>query len=214
VYPRRFPARSGDFRMASLDDELDMINGLNRASGRRIGIYPELKRPAWHRREGVDGARLLLAALARHGYEGPDDPVFLQCFDARELRRIREDLGCRLRLVQLIGDNSWGESDTNYDELLTPAGLRRIAEYADGVGPWLKQLYALEAIDGEPVSSGFVAHAHAAGLVVHPYTFRADDLEPCFENFESMVLWFCEVLGIDGLFTDFPDLAVAALRQS
>lgn len=212
VFPGRFPARSGRFAMASLDDELTMISGLNRASGRAVGIYPEVKAPAWHQQEGVDAAALLIKALARHGYQNREDPVFLQCFDARELRRIREKLGCRLTLVQLIADNSWGESDTDYDYLLTPKGLKEVAEYADAIGPWLRQLYTLEPIDGAPVSSGVVSRAQAAGLQVHPYTFRADALEPCFEDFSGMVHWFCDGLGIDGLFTDFPDLAIAALR--
>ncbi|NNE59967.1 MAG: glycerophosphodiester phosphodiesterase, partial [Woeseia sp.] len=211
VFPDRFPARSGRFRIATLDDELQMVAGLNRSRKRRIGIYPELKAPAWHRTEGVDGARLLLAALSRYGYTSKADPVFLQCFDARELRRIREELGCRLRTVQLIADNSWGESDTDYEQLLTAQGLENVAEYADAIGPWLRQLYVLAPIDGTPVSSGLVSLAHSAGLEVHPYTFRADALEPCFEDFDTMVHWFCDTLGIDGLFTDFPDLAISAL---
>lgn len=213
VFPTRFPARSGHFRIAALDDELAMIAGLNRASGREVGIYPEIKRPAWHREEGVDAAALLLDALARHGYRDPASRVFLQCFDAAELRRVREELGCRLRLVQLIGDNDWGEAATDYDALQTEEGLAGIAEYADAVGPWLRQLVRAAPIDGEPVSSGFVGRAHAAGLAVHPYTFRADAVEPGFGDFAAMVRWFADSLAVDGLFTDFPDLALAALRR-
>lgn len=212
VFPGRFPARSGHFSIATLDDELAMIAGLNHASGRKVGIYPEVKAPAWHHQEGVDAARLLLEALARHGYRSSDDPVFLQCFDAAELRRIREDLGSRLSLVQLIADNAWGESTTDYDFLRTEQGLREVAEYADAIGPWLKQVYTLEPIDGTPVSSGLVSRAHSLSLQVHPYTFRADALEPCFEDFATMVHWFADVTNIDGLFTDFPDLAISALR--
>ncbi|MGB5346815.1 MAG: glycerophosphodiester phosphodiesterase [Woeseia sp.] len=211
VFPGRFPARTGHFGIATLDDELALIAGLNRASGCRIGIYPEVKAPAWHHAEGVDASRLLLKALGRQGYLAKSDPVFVQCFDALETRRIREELGCELRLVQLIADNSWGESSTDYDHLRSQRGLQEVAEYADAIGPWLRQLYTLEPIDGTPVSSGLVSQAHAVGLQVHPYTFRADALEPCFEDFASMVHWFYEATGMDGLFTDFPDLAIAAL---
>jgi len=211
AFPGRFPARSGRFRIAALEDELSLIAGLNRASGRRVGIYPEIKRPAWHREEGVDSARLLLETLAAFGYRAPSDPVFLQCFDALELRRVREELGCRLRLVQLVGENDWGEAPTDYTALRTADGLARVAEYADGLGPWLNQLYELEPINGDPVSSGLASRAHEAGLVVHPYTFRADALPPGFAAFEPMVRWFADNLGIDGLFTDFPDRARAAL---
>ncbi|MDZ7643634.1 MAG: glycerophosphodiester phosphodiesterase [Woeseiaceae bacterium] len=123
VFPERFPARAGTFRVASLDDELTMIRGLNRATGRTVGIYPEIKSPAWHHDAGVDSAALLLDLLARHGYREASDPAFVQCFDAGELRRIRVDLGCRLPLVQLAGDDAWQESATDYAALLTPRAL-------------------------------------------------------------------------------------------
>lgn len=211
VYPQRFPTHLGSFHIASLREELEMVEGLNRSTGRRAGIYPEAKRPAWHRGEGIDLAALLVDVLTEYGYRSHDDAAWLQCFDATELRRIREQLGCELKLVQLIGENSWNESATDYDALRTPAGLREIATYADGIGPWLGQLYTLADIDGQPVSTGLVTAARSAGLVVHPYTFRADDLMPGFASFESMVHWFVSGLGIDGLFTDFPDRARAAL---
>ncbi len=211
VYPQRFPTDLGAFQIVSLREELEMIHGLNKATGRRVGIYPEAKRPAWHRGEGIDLAALLVDILSEHGYRTRQDAAWLQCFDATELRRVREELGCKLKLVQLIGENSWNESATDYETLKTPAGLREIAAYADGVGPWLGQLYTLAEIDGQPVSKGLVTAARSAGLVVHPYTFRADDLMPGFVSFESMVHWFVSSLGIDGLFTDFPDRARAAL---
>lgn len=214
VYPGRFPTESGRFSIATLRDEIELLQGLNRSSGGDVGIYPEVKSPHWHRQEGVDLSKLLLGVLDEYGYRSSDDNVFVQCFDATELRRIREDLGSDLRLVQLIGENSWGESATDYDVLKTASGLREIAKIADGVGPWIYQLFTLAEIDGQPISSGFVRAAHAAGLLVHPYTFRADDLPPGFENMSEMVDWFVGTLRIDGLFTDFTDVAVRALRGS
>lgn len=214
VFPGRFPARRGRFRIASLDDELEMIAGLNRASGRSVGIYPEIKRPAWHHAEGADCAALLLETLDRFGYREPGQAVFVQCFDAAELRRVREQLGCRLRLVQLIAENDWQESATDYTALRSDEGLAAVADYADAIGPWLRQLYVSEPINGDPVSSGLASRAHAAGLAVHPYTFRADAIEPGFADFASMVRWCHANLAIDGLFTDFPDLALAALAAA
>lgn len=213
VFPGRFPARTGRFRLNTLDEELAMVVGLNRATGRRVGVYPEIKSPAWHHAEGVDSAALVLEVLAAHGFRDPADPVFVQCFDAAELRRIREELGTPLPLVQLLGDNSWRESATDYDYLQTAEGLAEVAEYADGCGPWIRQLYTREPIAGEPVTTGFVARAHAAGLVVHPYTFRADAVDEGFANFAAQVRWCVRELAVDGLFTDFPDRARAALRD-
>jgi glycerophosphoryl diester phosphodiesterase len=206
-FPNRYPARSGNFRIASFEEELEFIAGLNRSSGRSVGIYPEIKRPAWHQADGVDMSPKLLEILDRFGYRESSDPVFMQCFDARELGRLRHELGCRLRLIQLVGENDWQESDTDYDQLRTGEGLAQVAKTADGIGPGLWQLYSLAEIDGQPVSTGLVSQAHSHGLAVHPYTFRADQLPPGFETFEAAVQWFVETLGIDGLFTDFPDKA-------
>ena len=211
VYPNRFPTGVGTFRVPTLREEIKLIQGLNKATGRNAGIYPEIKSPAWHRGEGVDLSSLVIEQLDDLGYRTKADPVYLQCFDAAEVRRIRLDLGCGLRLVQLLGENSWGESDTDYDALKTPSGLAALADVADGIGPWLGQLVTTAEVDGTPITTGLVSAAHSAGLEVHPYTFRADQLPPGFETMEEMVRWFVETLRIDGLFTDFPDLAIKAL---
>src|SRR5688572_1776249 len=84
-YPLRFPLDTGLFGIATLEDELRLIHGLNRSMGRTVGIYPEIKEPTWHREQGVDLARLLLAELKTFGYARKDDAVFVQCFDAAEL---------------------------------------------------------------------------------------------------------------------------------
>jgi len=211
VFPSRFPTGVGNFRVPTLREEVKLIQGLNKATGRVVGIYPEIKRPAWHRSEGIDISPIALQLLDDLGYRTKADPIYLQCFDATEVRRLRLDLGCKLKLIQLLADNSWGESETDYDQLMTSEGLNSLASVVDGVGPWLAHLVKLAEVDGQPVSTGLVSAAHAAGLKVHPYTFRADQLAPGFENMTEMVAWFVETLGIDGLFTDFPDMALAAL---
>ncbi|MEQ9561448.1 MAG: glycerophosphodiester phosphodiesterase [Woeseiaceae bacterium] len=211
AFPGRFPIDQGHFRIVTLAREIEMILGLNRATGRNVGIYPEIKAPAWHHAEGIDVARLVLEMLGDYGYKGRQDQAYVQCFDAVELRRIRDELQCDLKLVQLIGENSWGESSSDYDQLRTPEGLQALAAVADGIGPWIGQLYTLAEIDGHPVSTGLVKSAHKAGLTVHPYTFRADALPAGFDDFNEFIQWFAADLSVDGLFTDFPDLAARAL---
>ncbi len=213
VFPGRFPADTGNFRVNTLAEELRFIQGLNQASGRNIGIYPEIKAPAWHREEGVDLAALTLDVLREFGYEAPDDRVFVQCFDWDETRRIRSELGCRLPLIQLIADPAWNESTTDYAFLLTDAGLADMASVVDGIGPWLNQLYSLEAIDGCPVSSGVVSAARERGLAVHPYTLRRDQLPDGFASFDELLAFCVDTLKVDGVFTDFPDLAVDWLAE-
>ena len=214
AFAGRFPYKKGEFNFSTLSEEIELTQGLNRSTGRNVGIYPEIKSPAWHHDEGVDVARLLLDTLDGYGYTDSNDAIFVQCFDSRELRRIREELGCKLQLVQLVAENSWNESDTDYDEMKTVDGLARVAEYADGLGPWIGQLYTLAEIDGHPISTGYVNHAHEAGLMVHPYTFRADQLGPGFEDYAEMVRWFTETVKVDGLFTDFADLTLSALAKA
>ncbi len=213
AFPGRFPAGVGTFRIPTLREEIKLIQGLNRATGRETGIYTEIKRPAWHKGEGVDLSALVLQLLDDHGYRGRNDYAFVQCFDAAEVRRLRHELGCQLKLVQLLADNSWGESDTDYGPLQTAAGLKQLAETVDGIGPWIGQLVRTADIDGHAISTGLVSAAHDAGLLVHPYTFRAEQLAPGFDSLQEMVAWFVEQLAIDGLFTDFPDQALAALQH-
>ncbi len=213
VFPNRFPTGQGEFRIPTLREEIKLVQGLNKSTGRSVGIYVELKRPAWHLADGVDLSPILLQLLDDFGYRSRDDHAFVQCFDAAEVRRIRQDLGCELKLVQLLGENDWGESDTDYEHLKTSEGLREIAATADGVGPWIGHLIKMAEIDGRPVSTGLVSAAHDAGLVVHPYTFRADQLAPGFDSLEEMIRWFVDELSIDGVFTDFPDLAISAMQD-
>lgn len=206
VFPGRFPPRSGTLRVNTFAEELEFVAGMNAASGRSVGVYPEIKAPAWHRREGVDLAGLTLDILERFGYRERSAPCFVQCFDWQETRRLRDTLQTDLKLVQLLADPDWGESDTDYAALLSREGIAEMAGVADGVGPWLQQLYQVEPIDGCPISTGFVAAAQAAGLEVHPYTFRKDALPPGFADFEALLRFFVDDLAVDGLFTDFPDI--------
>ena len=100
----------------------------------------------------------------------------------------------------------------DYDALRSAAGLDEIATYADGIGPWIPQLYRPDENSGELRSTGLVEEAQARGLAVHPYTARADDLPPGVAGFEELHhLLFGEL--VDGIFTDFPDRS-KALRQT
>jgi glycerophosphoryl diester phosphodiesterase len=202
VFPGRYPAQRGDFRLHTLAEEIDFIQQVNDETGRKVGIYPEIKRPNWHRSEGVDLAPRLLRVLAEFGYESHEDAVYVQCFDAAELRRIRHQLECPLKLVQLIGD-------TNYEEMLSPSGLKMLAETVDAIGPNILHFFEAADIDEAIKVNSLAELAHAAGLAVHPYTFRADELPPGFATFEDLIHCFVVDIGVDGLFTDFPDRAIA-----
>jgi len=199
VFPGRYPAGRGRFGIATFEEELEFVAGLNRTTGRTVGVYPEIKQPAWHRRAGHDPAAAVIALVVRHGYATKADPCVVQCFDPEETVRIRRELGWKGRLVQLVGG-------AEQDQLVGDEGLARIAEVADGIGPALDRVVGP---DGRP--TGLVERAHARGLFVHPYTFRSDAL-PGWATDAGGCLDVLRGAGIDGLFSDFPDVAVARFR--
>jgi glycerophosphoryl diester phosphodiesterase len=200
-------------RINSLAEELALVRGLNAATGRRVGIYTEVKSPGWHREAGKDLSLLVLAVLAEYGYRAGTDDAWLQCFDAAELERIRFGLGSELRLVQLIGENAWHEAPTDYDRLRTAAGLRAVAGYAQGIGPWIAQIVTWPTRGAAPSLTTLVADAHAAGLVVHPYTFRIDDLPANAPDAAAVHRALFETAGVDGIFTDFTDRTLELLGR-
>ncbi len=208
VYPARFPLVATGLRVPTLEEEIHFISGLNRSRQHQAGLYIELKSPRMHQHKGWDITEQVMAVLRSTGYDERPDQVYLQCFDDATLRRLRHEFTTPLPLIQLIADNSWGEdSAVDYDYLRSPAGLADIATYADGIGPWLMQIYRGRDDNGEAILSDLVSQARQQGLKVHPYTFRRDELPNGIDNFEQLLeLFLCE-LRVDGLFTDFPDLA-------
>lgn len=205
AWAARFGERGLPLRIHSLADELRLIRGLNATTGREAGIYTEVKSPAWHRAQGKDPSVIVLRTLAEFGYRSRRDRAYVQCFDFDELRRMRADLRTDLKLVQLIGENAWAESDTDYEHLRTPAGLREIARFADGIGPWIPHVVTWPERGGAAVVTGLVREAHAAGLVVHPYTFRLDQLPPNAPDAAAVHRVLFDSVRVDGVFTDFPD---------
>jgi glycerophosphoryl diester phosphodiesterase len=201
-FPERFPPETAIFRIATLAEELALISGLNRSMGRNVGIYPEIKHPQWHRAHGIDLARLLIDQLDAHGYRDAGAAAFVQCFDAAELRRVREELGCKLELVQLVG------VEPEYAELVSREGLAHVARYADALGPRLTQLVTVDEAQGVARPSDLAREARRAGLKLHPYTFRRDELPSWAVGFEELLSLFIAQVGVDGLFCDQPDIAV------
>ena len=213
VFPSRFPRGASSFAIPTLAEEIELIQGMNLSTGREAGLYLEIKAPAWHRAEGQDISRVALGVLGDYGYADPDDLVFLQCFDWHETRRIREQLGWRGKLIQLLGENAWCEApDVDYDALRTRDGLTAIAKIADGIGPSMHDVVTGVDPGGRPMVSDLVANAHVLGLAVHPYTFRADALPDYTDSLEDALRIFLVEVDVDGVFTDFPDRAVAFLR--
>jgi glycerophosphoryl diester phosphodiesterase len=192
VYPKRFPVNIGIFKMHTLTEEIELIQGLNRSTKKSVGIYPEIKDPGFHRKEGKDISKIVLKILSDYGYNEKSDPCIVQCFDAGELRRIREELNCKLFLTQLM------EFPDGFDH------LEKYAAYADAVGPSVEQLVLATFGKTSTEKKEIVKRAHSLNLKVHAYTFRMDD-HPNFNNFEELLNFGFNDLELDGVFTDFPD---------
>ncbi len=204
-WPQRFKERAIRFGIVTLDEELALIKGLNSATRHRAGIYTEIKSPGWHRKQGKDSTHIILECLKKHGYSKDTDLVYLQCFDDLELIRIHDELGSELKLIQLIGENHWNESGTDYDQLRTAHGLKEISRYAQGIGPPIDRIAYWTDQTQPACITDLAASAHSLGLAVHPYTARLDQLpNRCPSWHELHKALFLEA-GVDGLFSDFPD---------
>jgi len=209
-FPGRYTHLDSRFRVPTLAEEITLIQGLNRSTGRNIGVYIEPKSPAWHDNEGRDLVREVVKVLDHFGYKQRKDKVCLQSFDTKYLEYARHELQSDLKLVQLIGDNSWGESDVDFDSLITRQGLKSISNLVDGIGPWLLQVIQLSEEEA-PDISGLTALAHQLGLFVHAYTLRADQLPAEAGGIENITRFLARKVGLDGVFTDHPDQVIHAL---
>jgi glycerophosphoryl diester phosphodiesterase len=203
----RLPFRShqydGRFEVATFDEVIELAQKLRTASGGSVGIYPETKHPTYFRSIGLPLEEKLLASLAKHGWNDRKAPVFIQSFEAGNLRELRKKT--TVRLIQLLS------SAVKFDE----DGLKAIATYADGIGPEKKMLIPV-ALDGSlKPPTDLVERAHRLGLLVHVWTVRPEPqfLPAGYKGDVGAEFLQLQKLGVDGVFTDVPDLAVAAFRK-
>jgi glycerophosphoryl diester phosphodiesterase len=188
----------GRFEVPTFDEVIELAQQLGNELGRPIGVYPETKHPTYFRGIGLPLEDRLLASLDRHGWNTASAPVFIQSFETN-LREIRPKT--RIKLIQLL------EGKVPTDE-----ELRAIGSYADGIGPSTR-LVIPAAADGTLLApNDLVARAHAAGLVVHVWTLRSEPafLSPFYDGDVGVEFRRFRDLGVDGIFTDFPDAAARA----
>jgi glycerophosphoryl diester phosphodiesterase len=206
VYPNRWNNHGSTlhFRIPTLAEVIELVQGLNRTTGRNVGIYPETKHSTWIAEQGQNLEQIVLDVLHQYGYRSAADHVVIQSFEPESLQRLRA-LGSELTHVQLMGT---GRADA---WMTTAAGLDQIATFANGIGPSINLIFDRQ---GKPVNDNFlVREAHARGLIVHPYTVRRDNLPPYANSVDELLEKVLFEAGADGLFCDFPDLAVQFLKK-
>ncbi|MGE0228098.1 MAG: glycerophosphodiester phosphodiesterase family protein [Dehalococcoidia bacterium] len=224
-------------RIPTLREIIELVRREEAAHGRAIGIYPETKHPTYFRRLGLPLEEPLLEILHHYGYDRSDSPVFIQSFEVGNLRWLRERT--LVPLIQLVEDATHrpfdladGGDARTYGDLITRDGLDAVASYADGVGVW-KELVVPGDGSAALTPSALVETAHRAGLLVHAWTLRRENyflphpdrrgLPPGPDAAEEAVHDYARApgdlegearrllaLGIDGFFTDHPDIGVAA----
>ncbi len=220
----RSTRHDGQFDVPTFEEILKLLARVNIGRTAPVGAYPETKHPTYFNKIGLPHDAPLLALLNEYGYRGPKSPVFIQSFEVDNLKALRAKTD--LPLIQLM-DADGAPADqpqTSYASMASVDGLKRIAAYANGVGPNKAMIIGRNALGflGQPTK--FVADAHAAGLKVHPWTFRAENfflpsnhktgLNPGSHGDIAGEMQAYLKTGIDGLFTDNTPQAAALLRKS
>lgn len=233
--PYRDQSFNGLYEIPSFREIIQLVLQYEKETGRPVGIYPETKHPSYFRQQGLPLEEALIDTLVESGFVNPKR-VFIQSFEVSNLRDIVKPLlaekGLRLPLIQLFDEFTLqpydyvlaGRKET-YGDLIQKDSLKSlVATYASGIGVW-KASFIKRAplatpidLDGNGVADvtekltgevlPVVADAHAAGLLVHPYTMRneerflAQGYRSASDEYQALI-----ELGVDGFFSDFPDTA-------
>ena len=219
IQPRKTRASAWDgvYEVPTLQEVIDLVKRRNAETGRQVCIYPETKHPTYFLDKGLDITKALLDALNANGYTDASAPVFVQGFETGNLKELAGKT--KVRLVQLLDDFGARPYDLvragdprTYKDLMAPASLKEIATYAYGIGPWKRTILPEDANGVLQAPTSLIEDAHAAGLKVHPYTFRDDPsfLVEAYNNDPVAEYHQFFKLGVDGLFSDFPDTALRA----
>lgn len=209
----------GLYQVPTLEEIVSLVRAKETEVERQIGIYPELKHSEFLlQEEGIDTVDLLLLELKRLGVTA-EDPVFIQSFEVGPLQRLNQRSA--FRLVQLVSTEGGpaDEPEMRYADMVTPSGLAEIATYADAVGANIGLV-----LDAAGQATPLIADAQAAGLLVHAWTLRKEnaflpaalrigDSEAGTGN-SAALFALLRKAGVEGVFTDDPALAVAALEAS
>lgn len=208
----------GLYPVPTFDEIVALVRAKEAETGRRIGLYPELKHPTFLlQNAGIDMVDLMVAALRKHDFDDADERVFVQVFEVEPLRRL--DRLVETPLVQLVAAEG-GPADApalRYADMIAPSGLAEIATYADAIGADLRVL-----LTESGASTVVTQAAKDAGLDVHAWTLRRENAflpaqlrsaggEGAAGDLAGLV-GLLERAGVDGVFTDNVAETVRAVR--
>ncbi|WP_433790414.1 glycerophosphodiester phosphodiesterase [Actinoplanes sp. CA-252034] len=211
----------GYFEVPTFQEMLDLRKRLSKELGRDLGVFPETKHPTFFRSIGLELEKPLVRTLRRNGLDKRGAKVFIQSFEAANLRDLADDHRVEVPLVFLSSAAGTPFNDPRtYADYLSPTGLKELSGFVDGIGPEKGQIIPRKPDGTLGAPTSLVADAHAAGIKVIPYTFRAEnsflptelrvgaDATAYGRSIDEQVTFLRT--GIDGLFTDNPDIGVLA----
>jgi len=212
---------NGLYQVPTFAEIVQLKEAKEAQTGRTIGLYPELKHPTLMlEQEGIDMVDLLVAQLEEFDLAGADAKVFIQIFEVGPLQRLNKLVDTPLVLLVAPSGGPYDEPDMRWADIISPAGLAEVAQYADGIGPWLG--HALDPATMQ--ATDLVANAHLAGLKVHPWTLRKENgFMPSAlrsgaadaDDGQYKPLWNAAIAtGADGFFTDNVKEFVELLRDT
>jgi glycerophosphoryl diester phosphodiesterase len=215
-------AYDGEFEIPTFAEILELLQAEEKRHGRRIGVYPETKHPSYFASIGLAHEEPLLKTLAQFGMNSADSLVFIQSFEVGNLQALRPKT--KLKLIQLMDEKGAAADrpDWPYQMMASADGLKQVAAYADGIGPNKAMVIPRDLLGNLGTPSMLVADAHAAGLAVHPWTFRRENyflplgaksgINPAAHGDLLAEIRAFTAAGVDGLFSDNVAEAVTATR--
>lgn len=211
---------NGLYQVPTFAEIVQLVRAKEAETGRTIGLYPELKHPTLMlEQEGIDMVDLMVTELRKFDLDGADAPVFVQIFEVGPLQRLNSRVDTPLVMLISSEGGPYDEPQMRWADMLTPSGLAEIAEYADGIGPWLGHVLDPSTMQ----ETGLIADAHAAGLQVHPWTLRKENgfLPASLQNEggpavdgQYETLWRAAIAtGADGFFVDNVKELISLLNE-
>ncbi len=217
VFPNRFPSIDtiSDIRIPTLEEFILTVQGMNKSRGKDIGIYPELKEPAFHEREGKDAVKIVVDLLTKYGYNHENGKAILQYFDYDAVKKTRE-LGWKGKVTMLLCKSGQNLTDDRavHEWLTTEEGIKELSQYADAYSPWFGTLIIADDSKKGYKLSEVIPLVRKYGMELGSWTHRVDaPVAPLKTSEEFLDVAFKEIK-LDELFSDHPDVVIEYLKAN
>ncbi len=210
----------GKFEIPTFEEILNLVQAESKKLNKKIGIYPETKHPSYFQSINLPLEEPLIDLLNKFKLNDKKSSVFIQSFELTNLKKLKKMTP--LPLIYLIDDpdlvpydHVLAKDKRTYLDMLNPSNLKEISLTASGIGPYKRYIIPADSKNNALPPTSLIKNAHALGLKVHAYTFRSEGqyLLNDYKNNPTSEYFAYFNLGVDGLFTDFPDAAVKAWTE-